>query len=241
MRGLSLPAAMLLGALFLSGCSAGDSPALAPFRTDVFDRAFNNATLPSVEGSPYELHTETLGELDVPTGRIGALEAFFAHDFQPFTVEVPPGRYTTQVAVAATGNDEIVAFARVKFSNARVAYWKMAVWPHTDTSDLEAGAFVGYAVDGGTGSFMDATAAEDIAGPEQGRGLFAGMEREIEKPRRMRAMFRTARSNVAVFSTGNGDGAYPSYFGFGESGEPVVLVTDFGLFPWQPDPEPPPP
>lgn len=224
-----------LVSLGLFACSSGDSAALKPFRTDVFDRAFNNATLSSAEGSPYELHTETLGDLDVPTGRIGALEPFMAFDYQPFTVEVPPGKYTTQVAVAAGGNDELVAFARVKFSNARAAYWKLALWPHTDTARIGPDMFVGYPVDGGTGSFMGETAAEDIASLEEGQGVFADIDREIEKPRRMRAMFKTARSNVAVFSTGIGDGAYPSYFGFSESGEPVALVTDFGMFPWKPD------
>jgi hypothetical protein len=41
---------------------------------------------------------------------------------------------------------------------------------------------------------------------------------------------------VAVFSTGIGDGAYASYFGFSTNGEPVMLVSDFGMFDWTPRP-----
>jgi len=36
-------------------------------------------------------------------------------------------------------------------------------------------------------------------------------------------------SNIIVFSSGYGDGAYPSYFGYDSSGEIVCLATDFGV------------
>lgn len=225
---------MALAVLATGGCTRSESPALAAFHTDVFDRAFNYATLTSVEDIPYEFHTETLGELEVSTGRIGALEPFSAFEYEPFTVEVPRGRHTTQVALARHGEEEIIAFARVRFSNERAAYWKLAVWPRTDTSQMGEDRFAGYPVDGGTGSFMDAIAAEDIVKQDKSEAIIAAMEREYTETRRQHLMFKTERSNVAVFATGIGDGAYASYFGFSQSGKPVVLVTDFGMIPWKP-------
>jgi hypothetical protein len=40
-------------------------------------------------------------------------------------------------------------------------------------------------------------------------------------------------ANIVAFSTGVGDGRYASYFGLGESGEVVCLVTDFSLFEYE--------
>ncbi len=34
-------------------------------------------------------------------------------------------------------------------------------------------------------------------------------------------------NEVAAFSSGYGDGCYPSYFGLDEAGKPCALVTDF--------------
>ncbi|MBW4474008.1 MAG: DUF4241 domain-containing protein [Stenomitos rutilans HA7619-LM2] len=39
------------------------------------------------------------------------------------------------------------------------------------------------------------------------------------------------QANVIAFSSGWGDGIYPTYFGFNESGEVVSVITDFGVCP----------
>ena len=36
-------------------------------------------------------------------------------------------------------------------------------------------------------------------------------------------------ANVIGFSSGFGDGAYPSWFGLDANGDPLVLLTDFGI------------
>jgi len=38
------------------------------------------------------------------------------------------------------------------------------------------------------------------------------------------------KANLIVFLSGLGDGCYASYFGFDEAHNPMILVTDFGLF-----------
>lgn len=37
-------------------------------------------------------------------------------------------------------------------------------------------------------------------------------------------------ANLIAFSSGLGDGCYASYFGFDEKHNPMILVTDFGVF-----------
>ncbi|HIK11257.1 MAG TPA: DUF4241 domain-containing protein [Oscillatoriaceae cyanobacterium M33_DOE_052] len=38
------------------------------------------------------------------------------------------------------------------------------------------------------------------------------------------------KANLIAFSSGLGDGGYPSFWGYGASNQPVCLVTDFGIF-----------
>jgi len=45
----------------------------------------------------------------------------------------------------------------------------------------------------------------------------------------------TVEGNVVVFSSGEGDGSYPSFWGLNADGEPVCLITDFGLLSVDPD------
>jgi hypothetical protein len=45
----------------------------------------------------------------------------------------------------------------------------------------------------------------------------------------------TREENIICFSSGFGDGTYPSFFGFGPNGPVCQLVTDFGLFYEEPE------
>jgi hypothetical protein len=229
----------VMAALASGGCQRGDPPALLPFRAEVLTRAFEIPELDSGFGPNYRMRVEHLGSLSLSTGKICAVEPFAVHDLVPFTVTVPPGRYVTDLAIADSGNDPRVAFARVKFSSERPVHWKLAVWPHTKVDDLEAGQFVGYPVDGGLGSFMDVATAEELEKLGENEGFYKALSDDFMSDGTVKnyAMLPTERANVAVFATGIGDGVYASYFGFGRSGRPVVLVTDFGMVRWEPVPE----
>jgi len=184
------------------------------------------------DGATYEMRVVRLGKLKLPSGRIVATEPLAIHDEIPFTVSVPPGEYLVETAVADSGNDPRVAFARVVFTSSKpVAYWKVAVWPGSDADRLAAGVHLGYPVDGGTGSLMDEVAAEDAAKLRENEGFYKVFNSDIGL---LNHLFDTERANLAVFSTGIGDGVYSSYFGFASSGEPVMLVSDFNMFAWEP-------
>jgi hypothetical protein len=222
-----------LGAcLALAGCSK-TLPNPPAFTTPVFGRAFQEGPWVGGDGATYEMRVVRLGKLKLPTGRIIATEPLVVRDETPFTVAVPPGEYVVESAIADSGNDPRVAFARVVFSSAKpVAYWKVAVWPHLDADRIAAGAQPGYAVVGGTGSIMDEVAAQDVSGLGENEGFYKVIYADGAHP--LNQLFDTEHANLAVFSTGIGDGVYASYFGFASSGEPVMLVSDFNMFDWEP-------
>ena len=112
--------------------------------------------------------------------------------------------------------------------------WELAVIPGQDPATLKQGEIFGYGVDSGTGCFASAEAAEIVSdgdfeaysdrvsdGLSPSDGVFnASLDVMVDQ---------ASGVNVIGFSSGYGDGAYPSYFGLDANGEPLVLLTDFGI------------
>jgi hypothetical protein len=46
-------------------------------------------------------------------------------------------------------------------------------------------------------------------------------------------MYNFGKHNLAVFTTGLGDGCYNTYIGFDAKGQPCRLLTDFAIFDWR--------
>jgi hypothetical protein len=210
--------------------------AYAPNQRHV-DIAFSSGSLLQ-HGTPYEFQCLEIGQLVVTSGALAASDPFVFPNPPPFTQSIPAGRYPVSVAVACYGTgderDERVAFARVELSNLPVVSWTMALTERQDSSGLEHDGYFGYGVDAGTGCFMD---------PIAGRLLADRMDREDEYFNviidGMQTTYRGTRSwfdcrpsserdeNIICFSSGWGDGSYPSFFGFSAEGRLCALVTDF--------------
>src|SRR5262245_45065626 len=106
------------------------------------------------------------GTLALPTGRIvacdpGCLLSGHGRE-QPYTRAVPPGRYPVLLSLLnlpaldpANPNYETVACAMVRFHDAPVERWEMALQPRWDPTNLKPGYHLGYGVDGGKGCFLD--------------------------------------------------------------------------------------
>jgi hypothetical protein len=226
----------LVAMLTIAGCQRGEPAALQPISAVVLTHAFELQTLDSGFGSNYRMHVVQLGKLSLPTGKICAVEPFAVRDLDAFTVTVPPGQYPTELAIADSGNDPRVAFARVRFSDEPPVHWKLAVWPRSKVADLKPDEIIGYPVDGGMGSLMDVAAVADLEKLDENEGFYKTLAEEFmtDGVTTQYALIPTEHANVAVFATGIGDGAYASYFGFGKSGRPVMLVSDFAMIRWEP-------
>jgi hypothetical protein len=176
------------------------------------------------------------GVLVLPTGRLVACDPFIG-DGEPFAAEVPPGRYPVVLSIAHFGNDDQrVAFATVRFRSSLPEKWEPAVLAGEDVEGAGEGFVTGYPVDSGTGCFMDLRAA---------RCLGRKMDHNEDYWQRImdelsenyvdtwgwvnRILDRSTGANLVAFSSGYGDGAYASFFGYGAASQAVCLVTDFGV------------
>ena len=203
--------------------------------SELYDAAFAGQTirLPDLE-RPVRFEVHPMGKLVITSGFVVAADPLVCPEMEAFVRDVPLGSHPAEIAVASFEQDSRVAFARIRFRDERVAAWEHAVVEGQDASRLEPDEFFGYPVDSGNGAFMDRDSggllekcmAEDagfiddfIARMED--GFPSGWAWTELRPDPNRA------HNVLCFTSGWGDGQYPSYFGLCENGEVVTLATDF--------------
>ena len=173
-----------------------------------------------------------LPPLNVPSGRITASDAYIL-DAEPLTQPVPPGSHPLTLLIAIIHDDERIAFAHVRFAPAPAVRWEMALIPGQTPSELKPGQIFGYGVDSGTGCLADSAAYKlvDAAGQDVANQMMTE-SRKVYRHTRDWLSVETDAGSFALFSSGCGDGVYPSYFGFSADGRLISLVTDFGLAHW---------
>lgn len=185
-------------------------------------------------GHPVPVSFYQLPNLHLPSGRIVVSDGIISMG-GPLQKSVRPGTYPLFLGVAGMGGDERVALAIIRFSGERITSWESALLEEREDGSRR-GATNTYGVDSGTGSFRDESVQELIdEAHDVDIGLDDQMLAESQKVRRTTWTWvhvETRNGSMAVFSSGYGDGAYGSWFGIGESGEPVALVTDFGIVRW---------
>jgi hypothetical protein len=183
----------------------------------------------------------TVGELAVTTGKIVARDPGYFEDVAPFIQEVPPGRYPVILALAHFERtaDERVACAMLRFSEGEAVRWEWAkrFYPEAENSELntdEDEEPFCYCVDSGAGCFMDKDAADLLLEwkehDEQDLWDFLNeQERYIPKGYEWPNLDASTGLNVIAFTSGWGDGGYPSCWAYDANDKPVYLATDFGV------------
>jgi len=190
--------------------------------------AYGNATL----------RCHNLGDMVASSGQIVACDLFVDPQTAAFSVRLSPGRYPVVLSVAHFDDrDQRVAYAALKISDSKACSWEMAHLPSQDITTLEEDHIFCYGVDSGTGCFMDVEAARALnAKIDADDNYFETLIAEMEKTYVHTwswanvEMDPATKANVIMFSSGLGDGCYPSYFAFDQEHHPVLLVTDFGIF-----------
>jgi hypothetical protein len=205
--------------------------------------AFASGRVPHPKGL-VPMKTVQIGNLVVTSQSVLAMDPVIPNADKPFTQRVPNGRHPVTVAIADFADfegDERIAFARVEFSLGPPVTWRMALKnSDKDPASLGPGQFIGYGVDGGLGCFLDFEAAGLIGQRYQQEGPYFAFGDlfvdELERTYRHTRNWAVVRpieereENIICFSSGYGDGAYPSFFGFDANGEVCQLVTDFLIF-----------
>jgi len=180
------------------------------------------------------------GELTVTSGRIVACDPLVFSETEPFTRGVPAGTFPVTLSVAHfEDGDRRVAAALVRFRKGEAVSWELALRPGEEESELAEGEVFGYSVDSGTGCFMDEETARLVADNMDDDELADALVAELERTYETTWSWANIEfdpdtgANIVAFSTGVGDGLYPSYFGLDGAGEVVCLVTDFSLFEYE--------
>ena len=204
---------------------------------DWLETAFTNGfTIKDADGDELRFALKDVGRLNVKEGRIYACDPISLYLEEPFDIEFPKGEFPVQLAVAAiNGDDERIGLARIKFTDTKPVKWTYALTEGQDVSELEDGEIFGYAVDSGHGAFMDASGyveydslyKEDL----DLREITTEMKKNYRHTRSW-YMWHGKTSNVAIFSSGYGDGLFATYIGFDGLGNICRLVTDFGMLEW---------
>lgn len=178
-------------------------------------------------GGPVEVSTRVLGELRVPTGRIVVADPFttdFTDPPTPLARRTPTGVFPVELALAhmLDSDDVRVACARVRFAppNIHAVRWELA---HFEGQDPAPGddELAAYGVDAGMGCFFDAAARTH----DDDTWLDAS-ERNVV-PTWTWLLAEAGPANIVMFSSGWGDGFYPSYWGLDAEDNLVELITDF--------------
>lgn len=185
-----------------------------------------------------KVETREVGLLSVPSGRIVACDAITFEGPVAFSRQTPTGAFPVRLVVVHRKNGgQRIAAAVLDFAPGAPDHWDLAVTSGQDPSNLQPDQYFGYSVDSGTGSFMDMKAAEQLEA-RMGWNPFY-FQNIINQMEQTDPVFQSwaildlgkgkdAGLNAAVFSSGFGDGAYPSYWGV-EGDKLLCLVTDFGL------------
>ncbi len=186
-------------------------------------------------GRSVDLSVAKVGDLVLPSGRVVAADAFaVGTGVAPFTRTLPPGRLPVLVLRAGPpGGPGWVAAAMIRAGSGDPVRWEPALVPGQDPAKLGPDEFYGYGVDSGTGGFWSAEAGTLDEGAFRAFGdrlLDAlGQTEEAYRDAAEVMIDPTSGLNVVAFSSGWGDGSYPTWFGLDAAGQPVVVLTSFDV------------
>lgn len=180
------------------------------------------------------IEVREIGQLRLPTGRITAFDPIMCLGTDPFTRTAPVGTYPVRLAIAHFDNpDQRIAYAGIFFSDRKAEVWEQALIPGQNPAQLGPNWEYGYPVDCGTGCFADAETAFQFGGRMHEQKKYSDEicslldETYIDTRSWADVTPVDGGGNVMLFSSGYGDGSYPSFFGIDSDGEPSCLITDF--------------
>lgn len=197
-----------------------------------------------------------IGNLYVPSGKIVAGDPFWVYsdDLIPFKTSIKSGYYPVEILIhKIEDNHYRIAFARIKVSEQVATSWKLAVSDditEEEINQLYPGEFYGYGVDAGTGFFADLESAQvfkekcieyDSKNLYYDEEIMEELESFLDKNSishisglihcSMHFPNKNEEHNIAIFTSGWGDGSYGTYWGLDDNGNITELITNFNVIP----------
>ena len=184
------------------------------------EELFTDGTERPVRDRMMRISTRAAGPLHLPSGRLVVADpSSLDYGEDPFTVTVAPGTYPVMISLATFTDDpghRRVAAARLQVLDSPTVTWELALRTGQDQLDLGDGEFFGFGVDGGLGCFVDEDNRERLA--EQWERF--DFDRFTTLP----------GGDMVAWSSGWGDGVYPTWIGRDASGAVTCFVADMLLF-----------
>lgn len=190
--------------------------------------------LSDAEMAERKITVTPIGALELPTGEIIACDPLISGtDWPALSRKVKPGRYPVSL-LEAQGR---VAAAILRLQPGVPVRWELATGPGQDVSTLKDNEIFGYPVDAGLGSFMDKSAMVLMSQQQDklkaDQNYYDDVLAAEFAPNQDRFVMHYPVAgnplNIAMFWSGWGDGFYPSFWGLDAAGEPLLLLTDFGV------------
>jgi len=163
---------------------------------------------------------EEAGDLVLPTGALVVHDpAWLEFTDHAVTFELSPGTFPVQLSVLRVPDEGggMTVGARVLLRDKPITSWEMAVPVGKNAALLGNRQFYAFGVDAGMACFVDRAALESFQ--EVG-------ELEVERDEALVLTNEEATATLIAFSSGYGDGAYPSWIGRTEDGEIGCFVAD---------------
>ncbi|MCR1536476.1 DUF4241 domain-containing protein [Stenotrophomonas maltophilia] len=183
------------------------------------------------------LHRTFAGHLPVSSGQLVVCDPLVQAEAPALAdYTAPLGRHPVEIIVhSGRPALAVVWFKPREALTATALHWQMARWTTQDLTGLDEDSFIGYPVDAGIGCFMDTDTQqallaliEQADGEEESEWSDALIDHDgLDEGVEYRPWGENSPHGLVVFTSGWGDGVYPSYWGLDTSGIPVALVTDF--------------
>jgi len=190
----------------------------------------------------------SIGSLVIASGKILACDPFNAErTFTSYSTGVPTGIHPVHLnTVTYQDGDQRVAYATVRFTLSKPAFWKPARIEGKNDLDM----FVGYPIDSGMGCFVDVLGLPLLLPKTIDRHAYRddfswvlaamndyqsepihALDEQLNRGENILWAGVTLNAetgmNLLAFHSGWGDGAYPSFFGYDDQGTLTCLTTDF--------------
>lgn len=191
-----------------------------------------------------------IGTVHFPTGKIFACDPLVElEDTLPFLQTIPAGSYPVQICVAPSEKyGDRYACVKVVVSDKRPVRYELGMIGNEELDEeLDEDEYFGFGVDAGMGCIADirtqevfkaywAKRLEEDPDIDPYNDLFCDLLEENAKthPKYQRGYgdwlnwtVPDTDFNLPVFASGWGDGCYPVYFGYDESGEVCAVYVHF--------------
>lgn len=219
-----------------------------PMPAPDFEQLLADGTRHDLDGDVVTVRLRRDVALSLPSGRVVAGEPMMFgigdEDDRGFVQRVPPGRYPLALAVAVFEGpdggivDERNAAARLVIRDEPVVSWELARYADQDVDELGDDEYLGYPVDGGTGGFVDPTSLP-LLGTDQDDyfdRLMECMDQGGDHTAPGTLNDADGTPLLVVYTSGWGDGSYPTWVGRTADGEVACFLTDFFVLTDEDDP-----